>query len=482
MDYARVNEKKEMKAPFKKFCLYLSCFTTLLRTRFTMKASWRLVFFLVLMHFVFSGLCSDLLIQKKCSPFYLYAEKEEPYTSSDEFLPLGAELGEDESEEEKAFLSDNTLIKNAVIKGIKILREERKLIFSIDAARPDDINEKELKYLVDVVNFPPRIIIRLYGVTSEERVFKFFKGLDILGVVSNPFVKSYLSEYVIFFQDSVTARAIYDKADKQLSVFYSNSVPEFERGYGVRIADTRIDPLPQVVEIKTEIEKYGLEVFLLVASDYQTVVLESPFYSDREEAVVYIESLENFGYKGKLAIRNYKDFPEPHRFDVKSEVVITGQNEVNLKNLVYTEFTPEQVSGLSYQELFFKTRNTFSPSIRKEPELLANYYYKLSEIYLEYEAQQEDVKNNALLTAVKVMEIVYFYYPETEKADDALWEITTIIKEYGISDVLDEEECYRRIINEYPESIFANQARERLDIMRQREFYFFNRNKYLLDF
>jgi len=469
-----------MKYTCKKVYLDVSCFSTRKRLITSIKAICRQIFFIALVYFIFQIPSFESLTQKRYSINYLYAEKEEPYTSSDEFLPLGSELGEEESEEEKAFLSDSSLIKNAVIKEIKIRREEKKFLFTLNAVGSDNIDVKELKYKVDVVNFPPRAIIRLYGVASKERIFKFFKGLDIVGVVLNPFVKTYYSEYVIFFQDCVTVSAVYDKENKQFSVFYRTSIPDFEKGYGVRIADTKIDPLPQVVEIKNEIEKYGLEVFLLVASDHETIVMESPFYQDREEALTYLESLEEFGYKGKLAIRNYKDFPEPHRFDVVSEVVITGQNEVNLKNLVYSEFVPEQVSRWSYHEFFFRTRGSFSPSIKKDPEILANYYYKLSEIYREYEAQKENVFNEAMLTAVKVLEIIYFYYPETEKADNALWEIATIIREHGISDVLDEEECYRKIINEYPESIFATKAKERIDLIKQRDFYFFH-HKRLID-
>ena len=56
-----------------------------------------------------------------------YAEKEPYYTSDDEFLPLGTIVEEEEDEKEKAFLENDSLIKNGIIKGLKLLKEENKL-------------------------------------------------------------------------------------------------------------------------------------------------------------------------------------------------------------------------------------------------------------------------------------------------------------------------------------------------------------------
>jgi hypothetical protein len=393
---------------------------------------------------------------------YAYAEKEEFITSDEEFLPLGTELDDEVSEMEEVFLKDETLIKNASIEGIKILTEEKELLFTFDAADEAVFEDKELKYTIVAVDFPPRIIITLYGVKSEERAFRFFKNLDILGVVLNPFVDRYRTEYVFFFQDWTQAESAYDKENRSLTVKYTLTVPEFRRGYGVRIADTRIDPLPQVIEIHNEIQEYGLESYLLIASDYETVVLESPFYKTREEAIDYIESLVNFGYEGKLAIRDYTALPEPNRFDVVSEVVITGDDSADLKNIVYTEMIPQKTHILSFSDLYILTKDIFSPSVQNDENKMAEYYYKLSDLYLNYETEDSEVREMATLVAVKILEVIYFHFPKSQRADDALWEIGDIAREQGIRDALSESECYKKILTEYPTSIFTDEVKERL--------------------
>ncbi len=392
------------------------------------------------------------------------ADKEQYYTSDEEFLPLGINSDEDGGEEGEEFFEDENLIKNAKIGGIKLLKEKRQLVFTITADNGKDIDNKELKYDIYHVNFPPRIILHFYGVTSEERVYHFFKNLEILGLVLNPFVRGYATEYVVFFKNWTRANEIYNVDDKQLILEYEFVTPDYERGYGVRIADTKIDPLPQVVEIEFELKRSGLECYLLIASDYETIVLESPFYETKDEAAEYMESLQNFGYKGKLAIRNYMDFPKPHRFDVVSEIVITGNDSINLRNIVYAELKPRKIYGLSYSDIFLITKDIFSPQIRSDEDLIAEYYYKLSEIYRDFETDDSSIRRMAYTVSVKIFEVIYFTYPESQRADDSLWEIAQISEEYGIVDIFSKEECYKKILDEYPESIFAEEVKIRVTV------------------
>jgi hypothetical protein len=218
-----------------------------------------------------------------------------------------------------------------------------------------------------------------------------------------------------------------------------------------------------VIEIKNQLGKYGLESFLLVASDRETIVLESPFYGEKAQAIEYFESLENIGFAGKLSIRDYLAFPQPNRFDVVSEVVITGESGVNLKNIAQNEFTPRKVYQLSYSDLYLLTKEIFTPSVQEDEEVIARYYFDLSEIYRNFETEDESELEMAVLVSVKILEVIVFQYPQTQTADDALWEMANWIREYGIMDVLSEEECYKKIISEYPESIFNDEAKERIE-------------------
>jgi hypothetical protein len=392
-----------------------------------------------------------------------YAEKESFYTSDDEFLPLGNYTEDTEDESDQEYLEDETLIKNARVKGIKLIKEEQQLAFVIDSDYPSEMKNKDLKYSVTAVNFPPRVVIHLYGVTSEEKIFHFFKNLDIQGIVYNPFIRGYYSEFVVFFKDWVTVEGNYSPEEKRLYVDYKLGSPEARKGYGVRIADTKIDPLPQVIEIKNQLRKYGLESYLLIASDHETVVLESPFFLEKTLAVQYMESLENFGFKGKLAIREYRNYPQPHRFDVVSEIVITEENGINLKNIVYSEFLPQKIHTIGYSDLYVLTKDIFSPSVQSDVDTISGFYFELAEIYRNFETEDEDVKKMAILSSLKVLEIIVFFYPISQTADDALWEMANIISEHGISDVLGEEECYRKLLREYPESIFSDEAKARIE-------------------
>jgi hypothetical protein len=392
-----------------------------------------------------------------------YAEKESFYTSDDEFLPLGDYIEDTENESDSEYLDDETIIKHARVKGIKLVKEEQQLIFVIDSDYPSEIKNKDLKYSIVAENFPPRVIIHLYGVTSEEKIFHFFKNLDIQGIVYNPFVRGYYSEFVIFFKEWMTVEGNYSLEEHRLYVDYTLGSPEVMKGYGVRIADTKIDPLPQVIEIKNQLRKYGLESYLLIASDYETVVLESPFFGEKTQALEYMESLENFGFKGKLAIRQYRDYPQPHRFDVVSEVVITEENGINLKNIVYSEFLPQKIRTIGYSDLYVLTKDIFSPSVQSDVDTISEFYFELAEIYRNYETEDENVQKMAIMSSLKMLEIIVFFYPGSQIADDALWEMANIINEYGISDVLGEEECYRKLLKEYPESIFSDEAKARIE-------------------
>jgi hypothetical protein len=391
------------------------------------------------------------------------AEKEETYTSSEEFLPLGSTLGDGGTSIDRSFLEDETLIHRAELAGIRLLKDENRLLFVLQAENPRELEERDLKFIMTTENCPPRIVLQLFGVRSEERIYRFFKNLNIRGVVLNPFLNGYLSEFVVFLDDWADAQAAYSVEDATLTVEFEFARPPFRRGYGVRIADTKIDPLPHIVEIMRELTEYGLDGVLLIAEDEETVVLESPFFETRNQAVEYIESLEGFGFKGKLAIRSYRDFPEPNRFDVVSEVVITGEGDVNLENLVYSELLPERISALSYEELYLIVKEIFSPRVQNDDELIAEYFYSLGEIYQSYETPSRSVKRDALLVSIKLLEIIYFVYPETQRADDALWEMANVIRENGVFDTLNEQQCYRRIVEEYPESIFLEESQSRLD-------------------
>jgi hypothetical protein len=395
----------------------------------------------------------------------LHAEKDEMYTSSEEFLPLGSSLGEGSAAQDLSFLEDETLIHDAELAGIRLLKDENRLLFMLKAGQPEALAGRDLKYDLVIENCPPRIVLLLYGVVSSETVYRFFKNLNVRGVVRNPFLNSHVSEYVIFLEDWAEVVVEYSMDEHVLSMHYSFAEPPYRRGYGVRIADTMIDPLPHIIEIKRELTDYGLPNFLLIASDEEIVVLESPFFMSRQEAIAYIESLEGFGFKGKLAIREYRDFPKPHRFDVVSEVVITGEGDVNLENLVYSELLPERIYSLAYSKLYVITKEIFSPRVQSDDELIVEYYYSLSEIYRNYETESPQVQDQARLVSIKLLEIIYFTYPESQRADDALWEMANLINEHGIQDLLDEKECYQRILREYPGSIFREESRERLKAM-----------------
>jgi outer membrane protein assembly factor BamD (BamD/ComL family) len=43
------------------------------------------------------------------------------------------------------------------------------------------------------------------------------------------------------------------------------------------------------------------------------------------------------------------------------------------------------------------------------------------------------------------------------------------IREYKISDLFTEEECYRKLIAEYPKSIFREEAKVRLALLKNPE-------------
>lgn len=395
------------------------------------------------------------------------AEKEQGYTPEEDYMPLGADLDEKEKEAETAFLKDDSLVKNAVITGIKIVKGESRVVFTIDAGGTGSIAGKDLKFETVAVNFPPRVILRIYGVKSPESVFRFFKNLDIVGIVSNPFVQEYVSEYVIFFKDWVSASAVFGKDESRLVLGYEFKNPDFRKGYGVRIADTKIDPLLQTVAIRNELKRNKLQSYLLIASDYETVVLESPFYRSKEEAVAYIDSLEKVGYKGKLAIRNHADFPEPLRIDVVSEVVVTGEDTVNLKNLVYTELTPQVVHPLSYSDIYTITEDLFSARVQNDENAMAEYYFKLSEIYRTFAAEDQNTRKLALKVAVKVLEIIVFKFPKSDRADNALWGMANLIREHGVKDQLSEEQCYKKIVEEYPNSAHKTEAQKRLAVLKR---------------
>ena len=56
-------------------------------------------------------------------------------------------------------------------------------------------------------------------------------------------------------------------------------------------------------------------------------------------------------------------------------------------------------------------------------------------------------------------------YPDTQRADDSLWEMANVIREHGINDELQERECYEKIVEEYQESIFLEESKSRLKSM-----------------
>ncbi|UCB47126.1 MAG: hypothetical protein JSV25_06850 [Spirochaetota bacterium] len=412
-------------------------------------------------------LCAFLFIQTGSTRLLhpVYAEEEQWYTSDEEFLPLvEKETREGEFINEK-FLEKENFVLDARIKGIKIRKEENTMIFEIAAENGNNLEGRDLLYEASSAGFPPRIIVNLYGVGSDDNTFRFFKNIEILGVVSNPFTRSWISEYVIFFEDWVFVSSEYSIDEQKLVITYEFNTPLYRRGYGVRIADTKIDPLPQVIEIKRELTEFGLDNYLLIASDNETVVLESPFYRTKEEAISYLEALATFGFKGKLAIRNYRDFPEPNRFDVVSEAVITGEDDSILRNIVNKEWIPERIYTLSYSEIHTITLGFFSPGVKRDEELIAEYYYELSNIYRDYETEDDEVQQKAYLITVKILELLYYIYPESQRADDALWDMANIIREHGVADILQEDACYRIIVDEYPESTFVEEAKTRLGSM-----------------
>ncbi|MFW6180315.1 MAG: tetratricopeptide repeat protein [Spirochaetota bacterium] len=390
------------------------------------------------------------------------AEKEDSYTAADEFLPLGAEGDGGWEVLDQSYLQDPDSVKQAELEGLRLHKEEQRLVFSVVAPDSGRVRGRELYHSITYVSFPPRLIVVLYGVRSTKPIRAFFKDLPILGIVLNPFLDGDLSEYFVFFRDAVSFSSSWDAGESTLTVRFASAEPDVTRGYGVRVADSRIDPLPHVIEIKKELTRYGLPNHLLLASDRETVVLESPFYPTRKEAVAYLESLENFGYRGKLALRQYQDFPEPHRSEVVSEVVITGEDEVNLKNLAYTELPPTKVHRLAYHELHRIILPMFSPRLQEDPGALAEQYYQLSEIYLNFESEDSREVEQASAVALRILEIIYFQYPETERADDALWDMANLMRQRRIRGRLSERECYRRLLAEYPRSMFAEEAARRL--------------------
>lgn len=402
------------------------------------------------------------VLRRSIPPGVAMAEKEEFYTSSEEFLPLGADIGAEQKGLDTSFLKDDTLIHEVTLAGIKLLKDEDTLLFLLKSEDTKAISGRKLKHEVLPVNFPPRIILRLYGVKSEENIFRFFKNLKILGIARNPFQNNHVSEYIIFFADWMEVSARYSLEERMLRIDYHFAQPPYKRGYGVRIADTKIDPLPHVVEIHRELGRYNLDNYLLIASDHETVILESPFYRTKEEAVSYMEALEGFGYKGKLAIRDYLEFPQPHRFDVVSEAVIIGEDDINLKDIVYGELLPEKIYIFSYEELYRITKEIFSLRVQNDKELISEYYYKLSEIYRNYNSPNERERRMAFVVSLKLLEIIYFHHPSSARADDALWELASSVREFGVKDVLSEEECYRKIVKEYPRSIYYEESKARL--------------------
>ena len=127
------------------------------------------------------------------------------------------------------------------------------------------------------------------------------------------------------------------------------------------------------------------------------------------------------------------------------------------------EWIPERIYTLSYSEIHTITLGFFSPGVKRDEELIAEYYYELSNIYRDYETEDDEVQQKAYLITVKILELLYYIYPESKRADDALWDMANIIRDYDVADMLQEDACYRIIINEYPESTFAEEAKSRLE-------------------
>jgi hypothetical protein len=391
------------------------------------------------------------------------AEKNDLYTSNDEFLPLGSELGGEWASVDHSYLMDEESLRDGTLESITFLKEKGTLLFTIGTDEPDMLRGMKLYRSIEYFDFPPRMVLVLYGVRSEEHVYRFFTEGVIRGIVLNPFLKENVSEYVLFFEDTVELSSSYDETTGELSVSFTPSRPAYRRGFGIRIADTGIDPLPQIVEIKKELSEAGLENFLLIASDHETVVLESPFYETREEAISYMESLESFGYNGKLAIREHGSFPRENRVDVVSEIVITDTDDPNLLNAVMNELNPTKLYKFPTERIYKTLLPLFSPSVREDSELLAENLYGLSELYLNYPTEGPEEKERACTVSLKLLEIVYFRFPDTERADDALWDMANLIRRFWIRDRLTEEQCYRRIIREYPESLFFEESLDRLE-------------------
>jgi hypothetical protein len=399
-------------------------------------------------------------------PFSARAEKEDGYTASDEFLPMGASIGGEWDVLDSSYLEDPESVRDAEVADIQLHKDERKLVFSIQGKK---VRGRKLYYTISHAQFPSRVILVLYGVRNPEPVKGFYENLPVTGVVQNPFLEGELTEFIVFLRESMLGTAEWDAEKEAFSLRLYPMDPAFRQGFGVRIADSKIDPLPHIIEIKKELSASDLPNHLLLASDRETVVLESPFYRTREEAVQYLEELQTFGYKGKLAIRGYLQFPKPDRFEVVSEVVITGEDDVNLKNLAYDQLTPRRVHRLEYQELYRAILDLVSPTLRADPEALVEQYHALAEIYLNYETEDQSTELKAARVALKLFEVIYFQFPETGRADDALWDMANLMKRLPVRDQLSEEECYRKIVEEYPESMFAEEAAYRLGLQQSVE-------------
>jgi TolA-binding protein len=124
---------------------------------------------------------------------------------------------------------------------------------------------------------------------------------------------------------------------------------------------------------------------------------------------------------------------------------------------------------LSYQEIHTISMGYFSPKVRSDDDLISEYYYNLSELYRSYHTDDDAIRERAQLVAIKALEIIYFMYPKSKRAPDALWDIANIIRDHAVVDMLGEEDCYRTILQEYPESLFAEEAGARIDNMEEQD-------------
>jgi outer membrane protein assembly factor BamD (BamD/ComL family) len=98
---------------------------------------------------------------------------------------------------------------------------------------------------------------------------------------------------------------------------------------------------------------------------------------------------------------------------------------------------------------------------------MAEYYFKLSEIYRTFSAEDQNTRKLALKVAVKVLEIIVFKFPKSDRADNALWGMANLIREYGVKDQLSEEQCYKKIVEEYPNSAHKAEAQKRLAFLKR---------------